>query len=94
MRKKCLALLIGLLLCAFSTYGQVTATGSLAGTVTDKSGAVVPNASVKISSKDTGLALCHLLFCQKGIQANESECRSGKEVLEGGFGYAEVACSA
>ena len=56
MGNKFLALLIGALLCTLSLYGQVTATGSLAGTVTDKSGAVVPNASVKISSKDTGLA--------------------------------------
>jgi hypothetical protein len=34
---------------------QATATGILAGTVTDPTGAVVPNASVKITNKDTGL---------------------------------------
>ena len=34
---------------------QLTATGSLAGTVTDKTGAVVPNASVKIVNRETGL---------------------------------------
>ncbi|HYL74772.1 MAG TPA: TonB-dependent receptor [Bryobacteraceae bacterium] len=54
MARKLFALLIGVLLCGLTLYAQVNATGSLVGTVTDKSGAVVPNASVKISSKDTG----------------------------------------
>jgi Carboxypeptidase regulatory-like domain len=54
MARKLFALLIGALLCGFSLYAQVNATGALAGTVTDKSGAVVPNAHIKITSKDTG----------------------------------------
>jgi Carboxypeptidase regulatory-like domain/TonB dependent receptor len=56
MLRKFLALLIGALLCGFSLYAQANATGTIEGTVTDKSGAVVPNADVKLSSKDTGLA--------------------------------------
>jgi hypothetical protein len=56
MAKKCLALLIGVLLCGLALYGQINATGTIAGTVTDKSSAVIPNASVKVFSKDTGFA--------------------------------------
>jgi hypothetical protein len=56
MAKKFIVLLLGALLCGLSLYAQVNATGALAGTVTDKSGAVVPNANVKITSKDTGAA--------------------------------------
>ncbi len=56
MVNKCLALLSGVLLCGVSLYAQANATGTIQGTVTDKSGAVVPGAGVKLSSKDTGLA--------------------------------------
>jgi hypothetical protein len=56
MVNKFLALLVGVLLCGISLYAQANATGTIQGTVTDKSGAVVPNADVKLSSKDTGLA--------------------------------------
>ncbi|HYL74771.1 MAG TPA: carboxypeptidase regulatory-like domain-containing protein [Bryobacteraceae bacterium] len=56
MTKRLFALLIGVLLCGLSLYAQVNATGSLQGTVLDPTGAVVPNADVKISNKDTGLA--------------------------------------
>src|ERR1051326_6933480 len=56
MARKLIALMIGLLICGIAVYAQVNATGTLVGTVTDKSGAVVPNAGVKISSKDTGFA--------------------------------------
>jgi hypothetical protein len=56
MVNKFLALLLGVLLCGVSLYAQANATGTIQGTVTDKSGAVVPNADVKLSSKDTGLA--------------------------------------
>src|SRR5260221_12480472 len=56
MVNKFLALLAGFLLCGVSLYGQANATGSLQGTVLDPSGASVPNADVKISNKDTGLA--------------------------------------
>src|SRR5580700_10148161 len=50
------SLIVGVLLCGFSLYGQVNATGTIEGTVADKSGAVVPNADVKLSSRATGLA--------------------------------------
>jgi hypothetical protein len=49
-------LLLCLLITGLMLNAQVTASGSLAGTVTDKSGAVVSGASVKISSKESGLA--------------------------------------
>jgi hypothetical protein len=42
-------------LACFSAFAQVNATGTLLGTVTDKSGAVVPGAAVKAANKDTGL---------------------------------------
>jgi hypothetical protein len=48
-----LALLI--VLGGTSLHAQATATGILAGTVTDPTGGVVPSASVKITSKETGL---------------------------------------
>src|SRR5579862_8236214 len=35
---------------------QITATGTLQGTVTDKSGAVIPGAEIKITNKSTGEA--------------------------------------
>jgi hypothetical protein len=51
-----LSLIIGLVLCGLSLYGQVNATGTIEGTVTDKSGAVVAGADVKLASRNTGLA--------------------------------------
>jgi hypothetical protein len=56
MTQRWISLFVGILLCGFSLYGQVNATGTIEGTVTDKSGAVVPNADVKLASRDTGLA--------------------------------------
>ena len=56
MVQRWISLIIGVLLCGFSLYGQVNATGTIEGTVADKSGAVVPNADVKLSSRNTGLA--------------------------------------
>lgn len=47
------SMLLGLLATTF-LYGQINATGSLIGTVTDKSGAIIPNADVKITSTETG----------------------------------------
>lgn len=38
-----------------SLFAQLNSTGTLAGTVLDSSGAVVPGADVKITSKETGL---------------------------------------
>ena len=57
MVQRWISLIIGVLLCGFSLYGQVNATGTIEGTVADKSGAVVPNADVKLSSRNTGLGL-------------------------------------
>ncbi len=50
------ALPLCLLLIGAPSNAQVNATGALIGTVTDKSGAVVPGADVKLTSKQTGLA--------------------------------------
>ena len=41
-------------LMSWSLFGQITATATLQGTVTDKSGGVIPNAAVKITNKSTG----------------------------------------
>jgi hypothetical protein len=38
-----------------SLHAQATATGILGGTITDPTGGVVPNAAIKITSKETGL---------------------------------------
>ena len=52
----CILLLLTLAVCASMLDAQVTATGSLAGNVTDPTGAVVPNAVVKVTNKETGLS--------------------------------------
>jgi len=43
-----------ILVCSLPVIGQVSTTGSILGTVTDPSGAVVPNASVTAKNKATG----------------------------------------
>jgi hypothetical protein len=56
MHKQILVLLLlGLFAGSMMLDAQLTATGSLAGTVTDKTGAVVPNANVRITNRETGL---------------------------------------
>ncbi len=50
------SLIVGVLLCGFSLYGQVNATGTIEGVVSDKSSAVIPNADVRLASRATGLA--------------------------------------
>ena len=46
--------LVLLCLCAGSLPAQITATATLQGTVTDTTGAVIPNADVRITNKSTG----------------------------------------
>ena len=48
-------LIAGLMFTSFSAFGQ-NASGSLAATVRDPSGAVVPNARVVLKNEDTGAA--------------------------------------
>ncbi len=57
MRKylpKFLFVFVILALCGLPVFGQVTTTGSLLGTVTDPTGAVVPNATITVKNKATG----------------------------------------
>ncbi len=57
MRKylpKFLFVFVILALCGLPVFGQVTTTGSIVGTVTDPTGAVVPNATVTSKNKATG----------------------------------------
>jgi hypothetical protein len=54
-RKLCLVVLVLSLLPVTAALGQ-TSRGSIAGTVADSSGAVVPDATVKIEQNETGLA--------------------------------------
>jgi hypothetical protein len=57
MFKRTILLFSAVLLVCLSTgnlVAQITASATLQGTVTDKTGAVIPNAEVKIISKDTG----------------------------------------
>ena len=49
-------LVIGLLAVASSAHAQINETGSITGTVTDQTGAVVPNAVVMITNVGTGVA--------------------------------------
>jgi len=58
MRTQVTIVLALALLCLSATglFAQATASATLQGTVLDKSGAVVPNADIKISNKETGLA--------------------------------------
>ena len=51
---KFLVLLAILGACCLPAFGQVSPTGSIAGTVTDSQGAVVPNATVTAKNKNTG----------------------------------------
>jgi hypothetical protein len=56
--RKLIALFSALVLVCLSTgslFAQVNASGTLVGTVTDKTGGVVPGADVKISNKEIGL---------------------------------------
>ncbi len=55
MQSRFTALVLALLLGAFAALAQLNSTGALIGTITDKSGAIVPNASVKAINKNTGL---------------------------------------
>ena len=54
MYRSVYTLLVFLLLASFSLNAQINATGTLQGTVSDRTGAVVPGAAVKATSKDSG----------------------------------------
>ncbi len=56
MKSQVFAWLALAILAAIPTHAQVNATGTLVGAVTDKTGAVVPGASVRATNKETGLA--------------------------------------
>ena len=56
MHKLLCALITGALFCPIAVRAQINATGTLVGTVTDKSGGTVPKADVKLSSTQTGEA--------------------------------------
>ncbi|HEV2687588.1 MAG TPA: carboxypeptidase-like regulatory domain-containing protein, partial [Bryobacteraceae bacterium] len=62
LRPICILLLVALLGATFAFSQAVN--GSLLGTVTDASGAVVPNARVTITERDTGVS--------RGATTNES----------------------
>lgn len=51
---KFLFVFVILAICGLPVFGQVTTTGSIVGTVTDPTGAVVPNASITAKNKATG----------------------------------------
>ena len=53
MLRMCLLLMLSLVLLSTIAYGQETA--SIVGTVTDQTGATVPNAKVTITNMDTGI---------------------------------------
>ena len=50
----CLAALV-ILIAAFSAQGQLAGKGAIAGTVTDRTGAVVPNVTVAVTNTATGI---------------------------------------
>jgi Carboxypeptidase regulatory-like domain len=54
VRKALTCAAIGML--AAASWGQTAGTGTITGTVTDSSGAVIPNATVVITNTDTGVA--------------------------------------
>jgi len=54
VRKALTLAAVGLL--AVASWGQTAGTGTITGTVTDSSGAVIPNATVVITNTDTGVA--------------------------------------
>lgn len=55
MKNACIAIALAFVLGCGNLHAQATATGSLSGTVTDKTGAVVSGATVQASSTETGL---------------------------------------
>lgn len=66
--KKCTLLLLGLFLLALPVWSQVT-TGSIAGTVTDSSGAVVANATITLTNTDRNTVIRTVNTLQGGQYA-------------------------
>src|SRR5579864_3069882 len=50
-------LIVAALLLSANLFGQVNATGTFSGQVTDAAGAAVPNAQVKVTEQNTGVAV-------------------------------------
>jgi Carboxypeptidase regulatory-like domain len=55
LKRSYLLLLLLIVSGGANLHAQATATGILGGTVTDPTGGVVPNTSIKITNKETGL---------------------------------------
>jgi hypothetical protein len=64
-RRKCLCILSFLVIATLPTAGQSAASGIISGTVTDSSGAAIPNAAVVITNTDTG-AVHNLVTNEEG----------------------------
>src|SRR5215469_11628975 len=62
----CLLLIFGFIAAPRIAYGQATTTGNLSGTVTDSSGALVPNATLTIKNPAVGASVTQHSNAQGG----------------------------
>ena len=81
MQKSILGLSVLILVELSSALSAQTGTGAISGTVTDESGAVVPNATVTVTSKSTGIARplttnAEGLYSAPSLLAGEYEVRA------------------